>query len=342
MQRENYECDHQENPFFGNGIAHHVYNTLVAWASIRPGRAKVCRQGFELEPGDVITSYAEISAFTGFTVKNMRTAIKNLLRMGYIFKKSGMGGLHLSICNYKNMYVLGQETCSPAAGLGQQTGSPAAGLGQHKNKITNNKITNNKITNNKYVKGRISGSADADPGSADADPTPTPSKCSKFDLELAKQWLEFSNEQCVWKKTPASWTVEKFADDIRLLRKACGLSEKDMAEAFKFIREDDFWAKQCLAPSSLRKRSRNDLRKFENVLISMQRSKNKQTDQSQVAHTCPYCDRGAFQKLDGHEGETLVCGACDTAKRYNADLSKYRVYDPVSKIVTRKDSYDWC
>lgn len=98
---------------------------------------------------------------------------------------------------------------------------------------------------------------------------PPPPKASPSDLALAERWK--AHALAVLPKLKAD--VGKWAESIRLMREKDGLSEQEVAEVFDFVRQDDFWRPNAISPQSLRGRSKNGLRKIENVLVAMRKNK---------------------------------------------------------------------
>jgi hypothetical protein len=88
---------------------------------------------------------------------------------------------------------------------------------------------------------------------------------TEFDMELAEKWITFSLDQMSWLKP----TIPAYANAIRKIRKSVGLSEIQMTELFEFIVEDDFWAPNAVSPAGLLSKSKNGLRKVDNVLQTL-------------------------------------------------------------------------
>jgi hypothetical protein len=74
-----------------------------------------------------------------------------------------------------------------------------------------------------------------------------------------------------WKKwsQTVSQTVkpnlQAWCEEFRKLREIDNLTHEEIWQIFTFIRKDSFWAKNCVSPLSLRKRSNNGKLKWENI-----------------------------------------------------------------------------
>ena len=107
-------------------------------------------------------------------------------------------------------------------------------------------------------------------------------KYNEHDLQLATEWLQFSKELMPWKKAPASWIPERWADDLAKVKRVTGINDNGLKGLFRFIKNDDFWCKNTLSPNTLLKKGSNGNRKIDNILLKMrptrdiQRSNEKQ------------------------------------------------------------------
>lgn len=106
-------------------------------------------------------------------------------------------------------------------------------------------------------------------------------KYSPEDFELAKRWLEALRSQ---KSTTTE--IETAADTIRKLQELDKRTPDQLATLFEFVKSDDFWSKNAVSPSGLRKRSANGLTKIENIEAAMtqrtQRSTQAQNSQQHL------------------------------------------------------------
>lgn len=95
---------------------------------------------------------------------------------------------------------------------------------------------------------------------------------SPWDLAMAERWAE-------WAKT-VSRTVkphpEKWARVFRLLREKDGFTEAEIEQAFEHAKADSFWSANVASAEGLRSKSKNGLKKFENLLRGAQSSGKRQ------------------------------------------------------------------
>jgi hypothetical protein len=96
------------------------------------------------------------------------------------------------------------------------------------------------------------------------------SRCEKIayeqtDLELAKKWTIFAKAKIDWKDHDEL----VFAAAICKARRSTNLTSDGMINVFEFIKNDSFWNRVAITPMGLLKKSRNELRKIDNVLNAM-------------------------------------------------------------------------
>lgn len=109
-----------------------------------------------------------------------------------------------------------------------------------------------------------------DPPSPDgvppADRGPEP---SVFDLLMADKWADHA------KTVIPSIKVHrvKWAAAMRQLRELEGMTEAEVEALFVFIRKDDFWRPNAVSPLGLRQKSKNGLRKLDNIRLRMREAK---------------------------------------------------------------------
>lgn len=122
-----------------------LYNFLVAMANVRPSQAKRANRVVEVPRGSVLTSYRELAAKTGLSVKRIRTMLRNLsgIDPALIGLKSGTGqgtGYTLiTIVDYEELYGPKDERAQAEAQQGHSKGTGGAQLGhgmEQENKVT--------------------------------------------------------------------------------------------------------------------------------------------------------------------------------------------------------------
>ena len=70
-------------------------------------------------------------------------------------------------------------------------------------------------------------------------------------------------------------TVEAFAQACRKVRDSANLTHEGLAQVFVFISGDDFWKQNALSPAGLLAKSKNGLRKIDNILARMKPATTK-------------------------------------------------------------------
>jgi hypothetical protein len=92
-------------------------------------------------------------------------------------------------------------------------------------------------------------------------------------VDLGKRWLAFALAQTPTGAENANWTEVHFAVEIGKIMKNLSITITQANELFDFIQGDhDFWAKNAISPSGLLKKSKNGLRKVENIMNAMRRN----------------------------------------------------------------------
>jgi hypothetical protein len=94
-------------------------------------------------------------------------------------------------------------------------------------------------------------------------------KFEQEDLDLALDWIGWAHES----EPHLKLRTETIADAIRKAREYAERDHKQMQNIFEWIKQDDFWQKNCLSPASLLNTSKNGVKKIDNVLASISRDK---------------------------------------------------------------------
>ncbi len=89
-------------------------------------------------------------------------------------------------------------------------------------------------------------------------------------MSIAQKWLDHSLEAMPWAEAPKAWNAEHFAKGISIIRKAINLNSDGLEALIGFIAQDDFWGSVALSPQALMGKSKNGLRKIDNLLKAMQ------------------------------------------------------------------------
>ncbi len=111
-----------------------------------------------------------------------------------------------------------------------------------------------------------------------------------MDFVIAEAWAAYAKSMSkTVKPQPMKW-----ANTIRLLREKDGLTFADVEAMLAFVVRDDFWKHQAISLEGLRTKSKNGLRKFENILAAM-----KKAPRSKPAETIPqYTEADLGRMLD--------------------------------------------
>lgn len=98
-------------------------------------------------------------------------------------------------------------------------------------------------------------------------------------IPIAEAWLKFAKTEMPWKES-AEWTVDRFACELESISKRTGLNLLGLSEVLKFIEKDEFWRKNAISPFGLlKKSSKNDLRKIDNIITRM-KTRQHRVDQA--------------------------------------------------------------
>jgi hypothetical protein len=97
-----------------------------------------------------------------------------------------------------------------------------------------------------------------------------PTRDTSWD-DLASRWLDFSTSM-----TPngtsryKTWNVQAFATHIKKAAEHLGRDREFMERVLAFIKADDFWSLNAISPEGLLKKSKNGLKKIDNIAPRVQ------------------------------------------------------------------------
>lgn len=132
-----------------------------------------------------------------------------------------------------------------------------------------NERTNETDVTNERTNGKVPPNST---GIASRSPLKSKLDFDESDLSLAERWSQYASEKQPWRK----FNTAKFADAIRRVRNSVGLDSAQMVGLFEFATTHEFWADNVISPAGLlKKSSRNDLRKIDNLLAEMKRKCDK-------------------------------------------------------------------
>lgn len=99
--------------------------------------------GRTIQRGQVVTSYANLAADLGFSVKQIRTALNKLKSTGEVASESTNRYTIITVVNWEKYQVFEYDEADDAAGTGadkgQAEGRQGADKGQHLKNVKNNK-----------------------------------------------------------------------------------------------------------------------------------------------------------------------------------------------------------
>jgi hypothetical protein len=104
----------------------------------------------------------------------------------------------------------------------------------------------------------------------DKNKAPQHEPCTE-ELNLAEKWLYHAQTEIpnFSVRSPyRNWTKDKLARDIAKVKRSTGFDQTFMENLFQFIRNDQFWAKNVLAPIGLLTKSKNGKMKIDNIITS--------------------------------------------------------------------------
>ena len=257
---------------------------LLSWANVFESKIKRSGKQVVVERGQVVTSISELSARFCVDRKKARRWLAYLESTGRITSKRDNRGTIITICNFDEYQTAGKDSgTATGTATGQPRDSHGTATGTRIKQL--NKQTRKQEDNYEETPYGVSCRPEVDTPPV-ADPTPpkkeaqviepkkpTPKRLrwEPEDMELAKEWHRYAQENWPYLKG----TVESYANAIRLTRQGTDMSHEQMAAFFRFVRDDDFWRDNCQSPVGLLKRSRNGNRKVDNILASIRRETYK-------------------------------------------------------------------
>lgn len=93
--------------------------------------------GRTIEAGQVVTSYANLSEELGFSVKQIRTALKKLKKTGEVASEGTNKYTVITLVNWAKYQVFSDDGASKKANEGQSEGKQGANEGQHRKNVNN-------------------------------------------------------------------------------------------------------------------------------------------------------------------------------------------------------------
>ena len=93
--------------------------------------------GRTIKAGQVVTSYASLADELGFSVKQIRTALKKLKKTGEVASEGTNKYTVITIVNWGKYQFFSEEGASKRANEGQAEGKRGANEGQHRKNVNN-------------------------------------------------------------------------------------------------------------------------------------------------------------------------------------------------------------
>lgn len=271
-----------------------IYHWLVGRANVIDSDMHLKKQSFFLKRGQLVTSIREISETFQWANKVVQRVLAKLQKSGKIGYTSGYTGTVITICNYEEKQR--NEDKGEHQGIHhgiQQGNTEGYSKGYYIEELRNKNIRNKKNT------------------STPKSSTPGPA-CSEFDHLMAKKWMDFHRDLGVSMRGKSETT---FASDIRKLREIDKLSETQISSFLENLKNNDecrFWKNN--SPGGLRALAKNGNRKFDNLRVKIEETKNRPTPiraQSEciccrgfvyddaTPYFCPLCDKGKENLASG-------------------------------------------
>lgn len=228
-----------------------VLMLLVEWANYQdsPPNSKIV-----LKRGQVATSAVELAKAFKIGRQRIRTSLKLLQDSSVINQSTNHLGTIITICNYEKYQATEKELTTPLT-----MEQPAS----------NQPLTSCQPLIKELKKERIKEKKSMPP-SADA--------FGAEIFDLSKRWLEFALAQTPTGAENATWTHGHFAAEIDKVCRQLSITSIQAIEMFDFIQTDhDFWMKNAISPFGLLKKSKNGLRKAENIMNAMRRNPVQKT-----------------------------------------------------------------
>lgn len=132
---------------------------------------------------------------------------------------------------------------------------------------------------------------------------PVVTDLSDFEIAISRDWLDLALTEHPHRKDSASFTVERFGQDLRKAQRALSLTDQQMTDLFEFVKHSAFWRPNAAVPSGLLNNSKNGLRKIDNIIASMKPQERRESEilNEQIA-------KGQFKKASNPLDEEILKG----------------------------------
>lgn len=125
-----------------------------------------------------------------------------------------------------------------------------------------------------------------------SDPSSPKVRYSAENFVLAEEWKKFALRQMPTLKID----LHQWADVSRLLEKD-GLSVRDQYFVLEFVQNSDFWRPNAISLTGLRKKGKNDLKKWQNIVLNMKRDGTYRESQAlQHIRKSGFSEQGVHRK----------------------------------------------
>ena len=245
----------------------HLFVHLVLSANHKDGKW----QGVDIKRGQLVTGRKRLKQETGLSEQTIRTGLTRLKSTNEITIKPTSRFSLITVCNYDSYNSDDFSNNQPTP-----------------QELTNNQpASNQQVTTNKNVKKEKNDK-----------------KYKQSDFSLAqKYWQSVKNNPRTPKQDEPNFNV--WADDIRKLREIDNHTEQQILAVMNWSQSDDFWCRQCLAPSSFRKK-KDGVMRFDMLAARMK----KDLPPKETVAVCFVCRERAKCQIRTGAGQHAICEGC--------------------------------
>jgi hypothetical protein len=208
-----------------------IFTYLVMSANIEDGHQPVKRQRVFLKRGQLVTGAGKIAAHLGLHRRTVGRCLDYLAAENTIVQQVSHHGRIITICNFDEYSGRFDGDCPTDVPQSVQQKSHQNGHTERREEERERK---------KY--------------------TPDP-----LDLAFANEWAAYAKEVSPTVRPDAN----KWAYTLQLLKERDGVTDQELVDMLAFVKDDAFWRNQAASLEGLRSKSKNGLKKFENILAAM-------------------------------------------------------------------------
>jgi hypothetical protein len=221
----------RDNPIYTNSVAVHCWIECLLRANHQEKTFYKGRTKFTLKPGQFLTGRKSFAKSTGISASTVWYWLNRFKVDTLVDITKTPKGSIITILNWDEY----QELTPKLTANEQQMN-------------TNKNVKNVKNTKRKTIKKK---------------------KLSEFAYQISDEFHKYQMENYPVASVK-NWNREKWADTIDKLIRIDGYKPQVISDALSFAVNDDFWSKQIISLAGLRKKGKNDLTKFDNLVIRME------------------------------------------------------------------------